>query len=281
MTDDGYEGRQLLRQAVDIQMKLGQSDIRQELVHRSVPVLWLGQKRDRPIVTIGTNPTSRYFLNEQAVWQTTAEPFGPQSADLLASFQKEAVQQTAVINKYETYFKGGEAYTRWFGRAGGSKLEGFMNGIGASFYESDPPLMHVDAFPFPTLRFMGKIKRKEEWLRLPEVTDMLDKTLDYLQPSCILLLGKEHRKRFSDVYPVTYDCTRKVGKYPAARFHIGTHHALGVPVIGLDFKPSEPFLALGSRRDELGTHHGRYGTRESQKEIGAYIQQCFWERGEG
>ncbi|WP_281658789.1 hypothetical protein [Halobacillus sp. Cin3] len=281
MADDLKEARQLLSRAVDIQSRLGRSDVRNELIHRSVPVLWLGERREHPIVTIGTNPTSRYFLNDQADWQTTAQSFDQESADLLASFQEDDDRQTAVIKKYEDYFKGEDAYTRWFGRKGGAKLEGFMNGMGASFYQNEPPLVHVDAFPFPTLQFMGKIKSKEKLLCLPEVTAVLEETLHYLQPSLILLLGREHRRRFADVYGVSYDSSMNVEGFPSARFHFGTYPTLGVPVIGLDFKPSEPFLGLGSRVDNRGAHHGRYGKRESLRDIGAYIRECFLKRGEG
>ena len=269
-TSQRSRAKSLLKQAIHYQQEFEKS---LELIDRAAPVLWRGQIQPGYIVTIGTNPSAREFLTkDQTLLEKKRASLYVRDQDLsVKNYQNDEDQLEKTIESYCTYFQGDTAYRRWFGKENGGKLEAFMNGLGGSFYPSDhyDPVVHIDFFPYATYKQMGKIPSKEKWLQSIELNELLRDTLRLVNPSLMVILGKEHCQRLSEndhlfsLKEVMFST-----EYPDARYQLGFYSNKRIPIIGLHYKPSEQFVALGNKRDRNGVSHGTYGSRAVLFELG-------------
>ncbi|PRO66551.1 hypothetical protein [Alkalicoccus urumqiensis] len=227
----------------------------EQLLEGSTPVLWYGSPGQGQLVTIGTNPSKREFTAPDGT-------FLPREKQKFASVT-DAVDEA--FSYMETYFTGGRASTRWFGRPGGGKLEAMVEALGYSFY--DGTAVHLDYFPHATVRPMGQ-------LRAPvfdenEVTKLLLARLSFVQPERIVVLGSEHCRRLAEA--AGWEEAVHVPAYPSIRVQKG--EIGGVPAAGLHAKPSEQMIGLGSGRDAFGIHHGSYSRRDALLQIGEFVEK--------
>ncbi|MCA0991865.1 hypothetical protein [Pseudalkalibacillus hwajinpoensis] len=267
--------KSLLKQAIHHQQEFEKS---LELIERAAPVLWRGQIQSGNMVTIGTNPSAREFLkSDQTLLENEKASLYVRDQDLtVANYQKDEEQLEQTIENYCTYFQRDTAYRRWFGKENGGKLEAFMNGLGGSFYASDQftPVVHMDIFPYATYKQMGQIPYKEKWLQSNELNELLRDTLRLLNPSLLVILGKEHCQRLSEndhlfsLKEIMFST-----EYPDARYQLGFYSDKKIPLIGLHYKPSEQFVALGSKRDRNGVNHGTYGSRAVLYKLGQEVNE--------
>ncbi|TKD69289.1 hypothetical protein [Pseudalkalibacillus hwajinpoensis] len=268
----------LLKRAIDYQQECSKCTISDELIERATPVLWRGENVPGNIVTVGTNPSSKEFLNQDNELLAVAKArfFIREPHVSLEEYKEDDQQLEKTIDYYRTYFARNTAYRSWFGREGGGKLEAFINGMGGSFYNSNEytPVIHMDLFPIPTRKQMGRIKLKEELLNSDFVSNSLVDLLAFLKPSLIIVLGKEHCERIVHSQNETYLGDVKFPRdFPDAAYQVGYYSTNKIPLLGLHFKPSEQFIGLGSKRDGNGLSHGTYGSSASLKLIGEQIRK--------
>ncbi|MBN8209892.1 hypothetical protein JI666_14140 [Bacillus sp. NTK071] len=268
----------LLTRAVDYQQEYSQSANSDELIERATPVLWRGENVPGNIVTVGTNPSAKEFLNQhnELLENEKAKFFIRERYVSLEEYKKDDCQLEKTIDYYRTYFDLDTAYKSWFGRKGGGKLEAFMNGMGGSFYDANAytRVIHMDLFPFPTRKQIGRMKGKEELLNSDFVKNSVVDLLAFLEPSLIIIVGKEHCERILRFEKETYfGGVQFSSDFPDAAYQIGYYSSEKIPLLGLHFKPSEQLIGLGSKRDVNGLSHGSYGSSASLRVIGEQIRQ--------
>ncbi|MTH54714.1 hypothetical protein GKZ89_15025 [Bacillus mangrovi] len=265
-----HQAKALVRMAAEYEMTLNQTPLGNQLIEGAFPVVWLGESRPGSWLTIATNPSPKEFLRRDGRLLSDESARFP-----IRKLFREEEQLEELIEAYESYFTGGKAYQTWFGRQGGAKLEGFMNGLGGSFYSSNHhPVIHSDLFPYATRTHMGRLKEKVQLLNSPFTREFLQAKLEFLKPSLIVFLGKEHCSMVQGQgWGIEFEPEQAASSYPSARWQEGFYSKLDIPVLGLHFKPSEQFLGLGGSTDSLQKSHGTYGTRAALTEIGQEIKE--------
>lgn len=256
-------------------MTLEKGEFADQLIDRTTPVLWFGDATRSSWVTIATNPSRSQFLDRTGALRFDEHGplfIRPQSMTWSEYLQEETLTES--IRRFNRYFKQPNVYRTWFGRPGGGKLEGFLNGFGASFYEdTSDPVIHLDFFPFPTQHYMGAIKKRGLLEDSSFGQTFLLRLLELFSLKGIILLGKEHVERFTKLEPEIDWTTYQSSDYPDAIFQIGYSLHFQIPIIGLHFKPSEQFIGLGNRKDKNGVSHGTYGSAEHLYQIGAIVRE--------
>ncbi|TFE00126.1 hypothetical protein [Jeotgalibacillus sp. R-1-5s-1] len=272
----------IIQKAVDLQQSLHHTVLADQILDRSIPVVWFGRRSPGSLVTIGTNPSSKEFLSSDGrlLPREKSRFFVREEGISLYHYHKDEALLIETVDHYQTYFERNKVYSGWFGKRDGAKLEGFINGLGYSFYQSDIllPAVHIDFFPIPTLIQMGQIKDRESVINTPLIRSLLTDTLCFLSPGTILILGKEHCARFRQFYPDTeLTDPLTLDGYPSARYETGYSKTFQAQVIGLHFKPLEQFLALGGGTDRNGLNHGSYGGRDVIRQLGEMIRMSAQE----
>ncbi|MBM7579098.1 hypothetical protein [Jeotgalibacillus terrae] len=272
------EAVSLIRKAADFQESLKTTVFADHVMDRSIPVVWFGRRSPGSLVTIGTNPSSKEFVatDGSLLADEKSRFFVREEGVSLYQYRSNEQALFETIQHYQTYFERDTVYSGWFGKRDGAKLEGFLNGLGYSFYKDVDlrPVVHIDFFPIPTLKQMGQIRGRESVTGSPEVRSLLSDTIRFLSPGKILILGKEHCERFQRFYPANeLGVVNEIEGYPAAYFQTGYSEEFGAEVIGLHFKPSEQFLALGGGADSNGLSHGSYGGRNAIRQIGEAVRK--------
>lgn len=194
----------------------------------------------------------------------------------LEEYEKNDSQLESTIEMYSSYFERDTTYRSWFGKKNGAKLEGFLNGMGGSLYSTHNKkrVVHTDFFPIPTRSQMSKISSKDNLLESEFAKDFIRDTLDFLSPSLIIVLGKEHCSRLAIGKEFSFNNTKPIKGFPDAKYQIGYYLQLEVPVVGLHFKPSEQFIGLGGNKADLnGKGHGDYAKRQALEYMGEEIMK--------
>ncbi|QKS72976.1 hypothetical protein FLK61_40985 [Paenalkalicoccus suaedae] len=259
----------LLQRAVRMQATYMESG---ELVERSTPVLWYGQT-GAELVTVGVNPSKGEFLLRSGCVRPLEQRkfFTRDKEGSLQEFHDDEIMLRKSISYFQKYFANESISRPWFGQEGGAKLEGFLQGMGASFYRAMNESMraiHVDYFPFATIRQMGKIPERETWFEDASVHELFKERVLYLKPKRLLSLGATVTEQLCALGAVLGE-KQTVEGYPSAMYQTGTF--FGIPMVVLHFRPSEQFVGLGSKVDSLGRHHGSYTKKEVLAEIGRLI----------
>ncbi|WP_214756459.1 hypothetical protein [Exiguobacterium sp. s157] len=255
----------LLQDAIRFQQALMTSSFQAELIDGASPILWYGRPTEQQWLTVGTNPSrGEFYEQDGTVRSGESQKFYWRDESLDTYLQDESALE-ATLDYAATYFEGGRATTSWFGKPGGAKLEALLEGMGRSFY--DGSALHIDFFKYATSRQMGQLQTGRQWMEHPTSLDLLERTIRYVTPSRLIVLGRDNCAAFTG-----FTHSERLDAYPSARFELGYHMTLGIPIIGLHFKPSEVFVGLGNGRDAFGLHHGSYAKREHLMQIGAAIE---------
>ncbi|WP_026830459.1 MULTISPECIES: hypothetical protein [Exiguobacterium] len=276
ISDQWKYAKKLLAEAVQHQIELENGPMKNELIEGTTPVLWFGDATKTSWLTVATNPSAGQFLKKDGTmrYDTTGPFFLRESGVSLSTYQNDRYYDQTIGN-YNRYFQQKDVYKTWFGKEQGGKLEGFLNGFGASLYDTSLlPVIHTDFFPFPTRRYMGTIAMRQDLEQTAFGQTFFKKLLHLFSLHGIILLGREHTERFRSLDPsITWQAPVTVTNYPDAIVEFGYSAELCIPVIGLHFKPSEQFIGLGSRVDEKGVSHGTYGSTKGLHEIGREVRK--------
>ncbi|MGD6816381.1 hypothetical protein ACQCVE_04790 [Metabacillus sp. 113a] len=268
------QAKRLVARAADYQKELESSPLASQLIDSSTPVVWLGNAAPGGWLTVATNPSPKEFIgrDQQLLSGRKARFYIREQGVSMEEYKKDDRKLAETIRFYETYFLRDSAYRSWFGRPGGAKLEGFLNGMGGSFYSLDgyQSVIHSDLFPIATKTHMGRIKQKKELLGSAFSMAFFEDKLKFLNPNLIILQGREHCQLL-ERHGIQFSDPVRIERYPGAAWQTGFHSNLGIPVLGLHFKPSEQFLGLGGGMDRDYRSHGKYGTKQALNEIGSEV----------
>lgn len=113
----------------------------------AVPVPFFGNiGNNKPLIfTIGSNPSDREFIDKSGSALTVPRFFNPSTVH-------PSYSVATIWGACNEYFLN-KPYKGWFGEKDGSKIEGFLNLLGASYYDSKEykyQAVHLDLMPFPT-----------------------------------------------------------------------------------------------------------------------------------
>ncbi|NEU30584.1 hypothetical protein GN156_07270 [bacterium LRH843] len=270
--------KSLLKQAIRYQAELSKTSLAHEVIDRATPIVWFGNISKNNWVTIATNPSSKEFLDTDGTLLLGEKSrfYVREKGVSLEEYERNDKQLESTIEMYNSYFERDITYRGWFGKQNGAKLEGFLNGMGGSLYSTPNKkrVVHTDFFPIPTRSQMSRISSKDSLLGSPFAQEFLQKTLDFLSPSLIIVLGKEHCSRLALEKEFNFEEIKLIKDYPGAKYQIGFYPQLGVPVVGLHFKPSEQFIGLGGNKTDLnGKGHGNYATKKALRFMGEEIMK--------
>lgn len=230
------QARVLLQDAIRFQQALMTWSFQAELIDGASPVLWYGRPTEQQWLTVGTNLSrGEFYERDGTVRSGESQKFYWRDESLDTYLQDE------------------------------SALEALLEGMGRSFY--DGSALHIDFFKYATSRQMGQLRTGRQWMEHPTSLDLLERTIRYVTPSRLIVLGRDNCAAFTG-----FTHSERLDAYPSARFELGYHATLHVPMVGLHFKPSEVFVGLGNGRDAFGLHHGSYAKREHLIRIGAAIE---------
>jgi len=174
------------------------------------PILWFGNINSprEKVLTIGANPSNKEFeCRERRFkiaydWKTLPYVYDKKKRDRIYH---------SFVESYNDYFKN-NPYIGWFGseekiQGVGTKLEAFLNGLDATFYEKKEyyyQAIHTDLFPFATKKKFSEIKervmedlfyKKECWAQR-----FLVDIIDLVNPKIIVLFGGKNTEVFEKAY---------------------------------------------------------------------------------
>jgi hypothetical protein len=275
MADASEIRRQLLVTATQKMIELSKKpDWRLELPPRCPPIVWFGNSEStKPrILTLGANPSRQEYLatsrdesietanrsgnhnNLEYLEPPDANRFRlPKSNEHLAEILETSSLQNEIIAGYDTYFKKAP-YSRWFGKnePDSYNVEGFIRGLGGSFYENNTKYqaIHIDLFPFATLHDFKSLSSlvtrdlfADGWAQ-----GQLDSLIRLLNPHALVIFGKgnlelylEHVPNHGFEAPHNHDVEKLKWKHAAdGRFVLGNHPRLRIPMIGLSANLGNP-----------------------------------------
>lgn len=232
-----------------------------ELLPFAPPVLWFGDLRSYlpKIVTIGANPSRReflpsananhgvynnYLLGQNARFYISNVPFTN-----LQNIPNQILDQ--IIKSYNDYFSV-NPYRTWFGSYDGGKVEAFMNGLDASFYNNKYKYrgIHIDLFPFATMSNYRNIVNQcnTSLFQTKWAQNFLMDLIKRIHPEKLIIFGISNYKSILDIFN-KQDVTPR-------QFRVGTktcdvyYNSIGVnqPLIGLRINLGNP---IGWSRQEL------------------------------
>jgi len=194
-----------------------------QLPARCPPVLWFGNagSKKRKVLTLGANPSRKEFLLHSAAEATERVrssgdqtrlcyleppynrlwllPRGQKLTEILES--KDT--RNRIIESYNAYFAN-RPYEAWFGHnhEDSYKVEGFLRGIGASYYDDNPAYLqaiHIDLFPFVTIEDFTSIREMvvatlfdDGWAK-----QFLMQLISVLSPEVIVIFGRTNCRYFA------------------------------------------------------------------------------------
>ena len=158
----------------------------------AIPVPFFGNiGNNKPLFfSLGSNPSDKEFLDDSGQALKTPRFFNPRH--VLPSWDWQNVFEAC--NKYFI----NNPYTRWFGKQGGSKLEGFLNLLGASYYDTDEykyQAVHVDLMPFPTEEKYVEFKKNHPCEAKEYINDygipLVHSMISLYKPESIICIGND------------------------------------------------------------------------------------------
>lgn len=260
----------LLEEATEKLIELSKTEeFKNELLTEAPPVLWFGDNSDtrKKIVTIGANPSREEFLSENKL-QAQERLINGENLQYLKnskkrfkhldtdqdwfSILKDKSLQEEIINSYNNYFRRNPY--KWFGQKGTGKdlsynVEGFINGLDASYYEGSKKYqcLHIDLMPFPTISdFTSILKESEEHVFKNEWSKkFLDKLIKEINPKSIVVFGRTNLKYFQRFLGLedignshTFSSLKENGKISSANYWLFKYK--NIDVIGLSANLGNP-----------------------------------------
>lgn len=244
-----------------------------ELLSKAPPVLWFGNsKSEKPrVLTLGANPSRSEFLTlnngkkwdglrNKSIYESNYLP--PElrrfhhlndKEDLTDIIYSEGLRQK-IIDSFDNYFQTGNSY-HWFGSNSdfSYKVEGFLNGFGASFFgksQFNLSACHIDLFPFATISDFKRIASlaqrdifAQNWHKI-----LLINLIDFLKPEGIVVFGRSNyhfiRKNLEFGPQSLRSTTVTTGK---GKCDVWVTSFNGIPVTGLSVNLGNPrgFDAVG------------------------------------
>ncbi|GEM_PF-1705790 len=153
------------------------------------PIVWFGNAASakNKVITIGVNPSRKEFCDKHG-------NLLEKSRIVLSNNAKDLEQS------FNDYFNV-NPYANWFGRDG--KIEGFLNGMRASYYDgkADYQAIHIDLFPFATnptfTRINGDFVQKDlfssKWTK-----EFVMNLIEAIEPRVIIVFGSTNIKYFQE-----------------------------------------------------------------------------------
>jgi len=195
---------ELLVEALKKQHELLKKDYwASELLELSPPVLWFGDSNKKEkIVIVGANPSRREFLDKRngKYFVGSNQRFYHLKTPHIQQILKSEETLKEIIESYDRYFHQ-NPYGVWFGKPGGSKVEGFHNGLGASLYGIEAiGAVHTDLIPFATMSGFSKLNERalnRDLFRNGWASNFFEKLMAFLNPSAIIMFGKTNAEYFN------------------------------------------------------------------------------------
>ncbi len=164
------------------------------------PVLWFGDHNSKELfVCLALNPSIReFFESYDKAWMGEYLPpsrrrFYHLTEEDLQNIHDEKVYQN-VSKSYDEYFTW-NPFTKWFGKKQGYNIEGFLNGMNASFYNAlTYRAVLIDLIPFVTIDDFSDLSQKhlEKDLFINKwATTYVNNILSYLNPKCVIIFGRK------------------------------------------------------------------------------------------
>jgi hypothetical protein len=259
-----------------------QDDWAKELPSRCPPILWFGNARSsKPkVLTIGANPSRWEYLDESCRENLAKvkasgdesllrylEP--PKNRFRVLGASSESLEQVVkdrglrdkIIQGYNDYFlECRNPYQKWFGKKDGYRVEGFLRGLGASFYDAQEmqyQAIHFDLLPFATLSDFKNLEETaaddlftSEWAKRT-----VAKLVCLLQPETVIAFGRTNVDCFAEHIDTSVHCLSWI-PHGAASYQIGKAEELKIAFVGLSVNLGNPrgFDSAGLRA--FGSHVG-------------------------
>ncbi|MCK5603273.1 hypothetical protein KAR91_15425 [Candidatus Pacearchaeota archaeon] len=257
---------ELLKEALTKQRELRETDYwKNEILGLSPPVLWFGDSNKKePLVTVGANPSRREFLDSRDGHYLSAskQRFHHLTTANIQEVLRDERTLRKIVESYNRYFHR-NPYRSWFGKPKGYKVEGFLNGLGASLYGVKPiGAVHTDLIPFTTKSDFSDLKDhtlKRYLFHNGWAKSFFDKLMEYLVPSAIIVFGRTNVGWFNKYYNnLALNRDYNAHGKRRARYGLSTYRMLerNVPLVGLSVNLGNP----------------RNFTREMLNEFGACIK---------
>jgi hypothetical protein len=260
-----------------------------QLPSRCPPILWFGNAKSekRKVLTIAANPSRWEYLdvsgkpildtvkeNGDESLLTYLEPPGKNrfrmllaSSESLGSVLTDRTVRDEIIQGYNNYFVK-NPYCRFFGKEDGGKVEGFLHGLGASFYpapEMSYQAIHIDLLPFATLSdFKDLEPNKVDDLfrsRWPKQTVAALIDLFNPAPAAVIAFGRTNVNCFAKQIDTSVGCLPWTPYPPPpanslAEYKNGKAQQLDVKWAGLSvYLPNPPGFDVAGLRS-FGSHVG-------------------------
>ena len=164
-----------------------------------------------------------------------------------------------IIQGYNKYFLA-NPYQQWFGKEDGYNVEGFLRGLGASFYSAETmpyQAIHIDLLPFATLSDFTKLERKaaDDLFTSGWARQTVASLIRLFQPLAIIVFGKTNARYYA-TYVDGSVARLSWTQYPGAKYLIKRAEELGTEMVALSVNLGNP---RGFNRAELhkfGRHVG-------------------------
>jgi len=263
---DRRQAVELLRESIEKQVDLRQkTGWNQEIPKRCPPVLWFGDSTaESPFVlTVGANPSREEYLEDTSdealakvkrsgdqsdlSYLSTPRFYLPPSNTSLAGVAEDDNELEKILEGYDNYFEQ-NPYQTWFGhpKEDSYKVEGFLRGFGASYYDDslEYQALHVDLFPFVTLSDFGDLEdaANQDLFQNGWASSFLERLVDLLDPRIVVVFGRTNVGHYESYLDETVGyipwmsypheaASHKVGRTDALdRWFVGLSTNLGNPV---------------------------------------------------
>jgi len=256
---------ELLKAALTKQRELREKDNwRNEIPGLSPPVLWFGNSNQaEKVVTIGANPSRREFLDKRngRYLQASKQRLHHLKTANIQEVLRDERTLREIVKSYNRYFHR-NPYRSWFGKPQGSKVEGFLNGFGASLYGVKPiGAVHTDLLPFVTKSDFSELNEsalkvdlfQNRWAR-----NFFEKLMAYLKPSTLIVFGRKNAEYFDRYFQrialnKSYTINgKKIAEYSVSRFKLLNH---AIPLVGLSTNlGNSRYLNKREMLNEFGAH---------------------------
>jgi hypothetical protein len=249
-----------------------------ELPRRCPPILWFGDAGSpkRKVLTIGANPSRWEYLDrscrraldrfkesgEESLLCYLDKPrfrVLDASSESLGRVAEDPGLRAEIMQGYNNYFLE-NPYRRWFGREDGYNVEGFLRGLGASFYTAETipyQAIHIDLLPFATLSDFTKLEQMaaDELFSSGWARQTVASLARLFQPPIIIVFGKTNARYLAKHVDESVSRLPWTG-YSRASYQIGGAEELGAKIIGLSVNLGNPIGFSSADLRNFGTHVG-------------------------
>lgn len=188
--------KRLINSAIRKQQLLKSNVAWKSILMNVPPILWFGNMNSdkQKIVTIGANPSNREFFSIKGKAYNRFSyntPYPYDAAELELA--------------YNAYFQH-NPYRGWFGSPSGGRVEAFLNGLDASYYNDTNftyQAIHIDFFPFATNKKFKDIQElvKTSLFQTGWADQSVRELLNYIKPEKIVVFGQLNNMCLDKYFP--------------------------------------------------------------------------------